>query len=129
MATFRDEIHTDINNTYISDCAHGILLTSSTCALTNSSIQGNAGYPIIFQDLKMTLDYKDSETLNFFIEDFSDNTFSNNGQNFFAIGGNVVVVEGDEIPGPLTMDLEWKKLTIPYLVTAPLKFFGLNICL
>ncbi|MCK4749613.1 MAG: hypothetical protein KAT15_21310, partial [Bacteroidales bacterium] len=152
MVTFRDEIHNDyntmwvndcqfeyskgvgirmgnavINNTYINNCAHGILLTSSTCGLTNSVIQGNAGYPILFNGLKMTLDYADSETENFFIEEFSGNSYSNNGQNYFAMGGDVVVMEGDEIPGPMTMDLFWKKLPIPYLVTSPLKFYGLNI--
>lgn len=154
MVAFRDEIHNDydlmwvdyctfkyskgtalrmgnaaISNSRISDCINGIILTSSNSKLVNSTIEDNSGYPIFLDGLKLTLDYNDSETLNFFIEDFSGNTFKNNGRNYFAIAGKVEVVEGDNIPPPMTMDLEWKKLSIPYLVTSPLQFYGINIYL
>ncbi len=150
--SFRDEIHTDdnttwmndcevtkskgvgirmgnarITNTFITYCTHGIQLTSSTCELTNSSIGNNTGYPILFDGMKITLDYKDSETSNYFIEEFSGNSFYNNGLNYFAVGGKLELVKGDDIPGPMTFELDWRKLTIPYLVTAPLKVSGLEI--
>lgn len=154
MVTFRDEIHNDfdiigvsnctfqyskgtairmgnarISDNSISECKNGIMVTSSNSELINTTIENNSGYPIFFNGHKMTLDYNDSETLNFFIENFNDNTFKNNGLNYFAIGGKVEVIKGDFIPGPMTMNIEWKKLSIPYLVTSPLEFYGLNIYL
>jgi len=101
--TFRDELHSEYNTmwmnrcavthskgvgirmgnvriyeTYITDCMHGIQLTSSTCGLTNSTIANNNGYPILFDGMKITLDYADSETSNYFIEEFSGNNIYNN---------------------------------------------------
>ncbi|MDX2429505.1 MAG: T9SS type A sorting domain-containing protein [Bacteroides sp.] len=150
--TFRDEIHNDYNtmwmrdcavnyskgvgirmgnvlitNAYISGCTHGIQVTSSTCGLTSSTITGNTGYPILFDGLKVCLDYDDSESSNYFIEAFSGNNISNNGLNYFAVGGNVELIKGDAIPGPMTFELDWRKLSIPYMVTSPLKVSGLEI--
>jgi len=152
MLTFRDEIHNDedvvwlnfcelkyskgvgirmgnahVNGTTITDCMHGVQVTSTTCALINSSITNNAGYPILIDGLKATLDYADSETSNYFIEDFSGNNIHSNGQNYFALGGRMELVKGDEIPGPMTFELDWKKLTMPYLVTSPITVSGLEI--
>ncbi|MCK4990153.1 MAG: hypothetical protein KAS29_06690, partial [Bacteroidales bacterium] len=114
-----------IRNTYINDCMHGIQLTSSNCGLSNSSISNNEGYPILFDGLKMTLDQMDAETSKYFIEEFSENSFYNNGLNYFAVGGNLEVIQATPVPFALL----WKKLPIPYLVTAPLKISGLNIYL
>lgn len=152
MLTFRDEIHTDDNRTWlyychvhhskglgirmgnaqitgttITDCMHGVQVTSTTCGLMESTIANNTGYPILINGLKVTLDYADSETSNYFIEDFSGNTFSNNVQNYFALGGKMVLVKGDAIPGPMTFELDWRKLSFPYMVTSPIEVSGLEI--
>ena len=116
-----------IYSSTISDCMHGLLLTSSNCALVNSVIENNTGYPVCFNGLKMTLDQNDNGTLNYFIETYDNNTFRDNGQNYFAIGGDVDLVEGDLAPDPLSSIIEWKKIPIPYLVTSPLNFQGLHI--
>ncbi len=152
MVTFRDETATDdqlavidycdfsyskgaairmgcarIRSSRITNSAHGILLTSSNCGLSQTTVQGHTGYPILFNGLKMTVDYKDSEDENFFIEKFEGNLLDNNGHNYFALGGDVVVVEGDVTPGPMNYYLDWRKLSIPYLVTDPLRIHGLDV--
>jgi len=152
MVTFRDDIHSDYGQVFvhnchfshskgtgvrmgcaeiyestISDCRHGILLASSNSGLVNSTIENNSGYPIYFDGLKMTLDAYEYEERNFFIEEFGNNTFRNNGQNYFAIRGKVEIIPGDLYPGPIPNRIEWNNLSIPYLVTSPLEFYGLDI--
>ncbi len=119
----------ELYNSRINNCVHGILLTTSNCALLNSSIQANKDFPILFNGLKIVIDHSiaDSNDDHYFIENFQNNTLSNNGQNYFAMGGNVKFVKDVHMPSMQSIKTEWRKISIPYLVTTTLRFYGTNI--
>ncbi len=103
----------------ISDCQHGIKITTTNCRVTNSNIHNNKGYPVILEST--TIPYPADK----FFEAFSGNTISDNGQDVLAMGG---VMHGFTLdPVSFIQDLHWNNYNIPYLIYEPLKIQNLDI--
>jgi hypothetical protein len=102
--------------TTVSDCANGIQVTNSNGGLIDCSIERNAGYPIIIDGFDVLLYMEEREEI---IENFSGNTFDQNGKNYLAIGGHINVTDYSMSDFPI---IELPKLPIPYMVKSNLSF-------
>lgn len=109
-----------IDNFTISDCQHGIEITKSDVNLYNVTVKNCKKYPLFFKNLQ--LNYRD-EIASFIGRGSSNMNFENNGQNYFAIGGNITLNRATEN----YEECHWNKMPIPYLITNPLKFYDQNV--
>jgi len=103
----------------ISNCQHGIKVSTASCRIQNSTIQNNAGYPVIMENPTIP-----NPTQSFF-EHWSNNTLTGNGQDVIAIGGILNGVK--EGMFTFIQDLHWKNYGIPYLVYKPVTIKELNV--
>ncbi|MCP4312668.1 MAG: hypothetical protein GY790_15510, partial [Bacteroidetes bacterium] len=109
----------DITKSTISDCTHGILLNTSEGSVQQSLFTRNAKYPICIKGMWISSWESDHPTESIRLGgNMADNTFTENGQNFFAIEGDVLV---PEVINPEGIAIRWERSTIPYLITGPLR--------
>ncbi len=110
----------DLSNCIISDCYYGIQLTSSESNFDNVVVRNSKAYPIFFNNLQ--LHYNDEET-SLFGDNGNDITFENNGEDYFAMGGEISFTRATQYYEYCL----WDKLSIPYLITDPLIIKDQNI--
>ena len=100
-----------LNYSTVSNCYLGVMLTSSGSDISFSSIINNTLYPVYTNNFKV-VDYSGNSS---FMYDFRENIIENNGENYIALAGTISALN----PG-ITTQFTLNKLSLPYLITAPL---------